>query len=349
MAKQMQAQDTVPQWRDLREWVELVAELAHWEARLGQGGSQEGLRDALASLTKSLHADFAEYVRVRYPKWLQDASGDRPPLSPDVLPEFLAPLVRSHGKALFVLVDCLRLDQWELLRPLITEMFDVEVSHYFSILPTATPFARNAIFAGLFPAEIAARHPEWSGERDDESLNAHEAELLAEQMAEVVSPKPAVRYEKVATAAEGEEVLRKLPGYLAQPGVTALVFNFVDQLTHGRGEHAILYEVARDFERASQQYGEAAEAGDGENRLDHGNAAQEVAQHQPDQQNAPVRHGRDELRGAAGRRPVGQRHAEQFGPPVEQADVSIIVPLYQRIDFVEHQFVQFAADPARAR
>src|SRR5438046_1326763 len=31
-----------------------------------------------------------------------------------------------------------------------------------------------------------------------------------------------------------------------QDGVTALVFNFVDQLTHGRSESAILYEVARD-------------------------------------------------------------------------------------------------------
>src|SRR3990172_6794114 len=228
-----------------REWIELVAELAQWEARLGQGG-QEGLRDALAGLGRSLHADFADYVRASYPRWLQDASGDRPPLSPDVCAGFLAPPVRADGKALFVLVDCLRLDQWELLRPLITEMFDVEVSYYFSILPTATPFSRNAIFAGLFPAEIAARHPEWWGERDDESLNANEAELLAEQMADVVSPATAVRYEKVATAAEGEELLHKLPGYLAQPGVTALVFNFVDQLTHGRGEHAILFEVARD-------------------------------------------------------------------------------------------------------
>ena len=253
--EQRVARDFVTRFRELeqrrgaglgwREWIELVAELAQWEARLGQGG-QEGLRDALAGLGRSLHADFADYVRARYPKWLQDASGDRPPLSPDVCAEFLAPLVRAHGKALFVLVDCLRLDQWELLRPLITEMFDVEVSYYFSILPTATPFSRNAIFAGLFPAEIAARHPEWWGERDDESLNAHEAELLAEQMADVVSPTTVVRYEKVATAAEGEELLKKLPGYLAQPGVTALVFNFVDQLTHGRGEHAILFEVARD-------------------------------------------------------------------------------------------------------
>jgi CheY-like chemotaxis protein len=248
------ARDFVTRFRELeqrrgeplgwREWVELVAELAQWDVRLSQSG-QEGLRDALASLQRSLYADFAAFVRHHYPQWLKSRA-QRPPLSPDVGAEFLAPLVRAHGKALFVVVDCLRLDQWELLRPAISQMFDVEVSYYFSILPSATPFARNAIFAGQFPIEIASRHPEWWGDRDDESLNAHEAELLAEQMARLFSPGVPVRYEKLTTAAEGHELLQRLPGYLAQPGVTALVVNFVDQLTHGRGEHAILFEVARD-------------------------------------------------------------------------------------------------------
>jgi hypothetical protein len=76
-------------------------------------------------------------------------------------------------------VDCLRLDQWEAIRELITPLFDIEVSHYYSILPTATPFARNAIFSGLFPMEIAARHPDWWGAADDDvSLNMHEEDLL---------------------------------------------------------------------------------------------------------------------------------------------------------------------------
>ena len=253
--EQRVARDFVTRFRELeqrrgaplgwREWIELVAELAQWEVRLGQGG-QEGLRDALASLSRSLHQDFAENVQRHYARWLRDETADRPPLSPDVCSEFQAPQQRAHGKALFIVVDCLRLDQWDLLRPLITELFDVEVSYYFSILPTATPYARNAIFSGLFPAEIASRYPQWWGERDDESLNAHEAELLTAHMAELLSPAPAVRYEKLATATDGEDLLKRLPGYLSQPGVTALVFNFVDQLTHGRGEHAILYEVARD-------------------------------------------------------------------------------------------------------
>ncbi len=97
--------------------------------------------------------------------------------------------------------------------------------------------------------EIAARHPEWWGApSDEESLNAHEAELLAEQLRELVGQEVPVRYEKLFTAADGTDLLRRLPAHLAQPGVTALVFNFIDQLTHGRSENAILYEVARDAE-----------------------------------------------------------------------------------------------------
>src|SRR5437764_822801 len=164
----------------------------------------------------------------------------------DVGAEFLVPVLKAEGRALFVVVDCLRLDQWEVLRDLVTPLFDVEESHYYSILPTATPFSRNAIFSGMFPMEIAARHPGWWGQpSDEESLNAHEAELLAEQLGELIGRPVAVRYEKLFSSGEGD-LVRRLPAHLAQDGVTALVFNFVDQLTHGRSESAILYEVARD-------------------------------------------------------------------------------------------------------
>jgi hypothetical protein len=225
--------------------MELVGEVADWEVRLSMS-DESGLKEALRTFQTSLHIDFAEYVKINYPKWLYSPEGDRPPLSVDVCSEFLVPLLRNHPGVLFVVVDCLRLDQWGSLTPLVTNIFDVEESHYFSILPSATPFARNAIFSGLFPVEIAARHPEWWGPRDDESLNAHEAELLAEQLQELMGTEIPVHYEKLSSATESEALLQRLPAYLSRGGVTALVFNFVDQLTHGRAEHAILYEVARD-------------------------------------------------------------------------------------------------------
>jgi hypothetical protein len=124
-------------------------------------------------------------------------------------------------------------------------LFDIETTHYFSILPTATPYSRNALFSGLFPGEIAARFPDWWGEREDETLNAHERELLEAQLQELKVKVP-VRYEKVSTAAEGDDIERRLARVIAPEGISAFVFNFVDLLTHGRSESAILFEVARD-------------------------------------------------------------------------------------------------------
>jgi CheY-like chemotaxis protein len=228
-----------------REWIEVVVEMFQWDARLGSS-DESGLKEALHAFETSLHDDFARFVRESYPRWLAHPDSDRPPLSVDVCSEFLVPLLREHRRVLFVVVDCLRLDQWELMKPAVTELFDLEESYYYGILPSATPFSRNAIFSGLFPSEIKTRHPEWWQARDDESLNAHEAELLAEQLRDLLGDGVPLRYEKVATASEAEGLLKRVPGHLSQEGVTALVFNFVDQLTHGRAENAILYEVARN-------------------------------------------------------------------------------------------------------
>ena len=228
-----------------REWVELVVELAEWEVRLGQA-DEPGLQEALRTLQASIRADFAHFLRRHYASWLHDQQADRPPLSVDIGAEFLRPVLEAHGRALLVVVDCLRLDQWAMIRPLISAHFDIETAHYFSILPTATPFARNAIFSGLFPAELKSRYPRWWAEYDEASLNAHESELLVEQLRELTGRAVPVHYEKVFTAADGEGLLKRLPGHLAQGGVTALVFNFIDQLTHGRTENSTLFEVARD-------------------------------------------------------------------------------------------------------
>ena len=231
-----------------REWVELAAELAQWDARLGET-DEPGLQSALRGLQDALRPDFARYIAREYPRWLADgAEGkDRPPLSVDIGTEFLRPVLEAHGKALLVVVDCMRLDQWEMLHPLLADRFEVETAHYFSILPTATPFARNAIFSGLFPDELARRHPEWWGRLDDEAgLNSHEAALFQAHVQEITGRAVPTRYERVFSAPEGEALLKRLPAHLAQEGVTALVYNFIDQLVHGRTEHSTLLEVAKD-------------------------------------------------------------------------------------------------------
>jgi hypothetical protein len=192
-----------------------------------------------------MHREFAAFMTQHYPAWLATLDGDRPPLSVDVVREFVLPVLDRDRRVLFVVVDCLRLDQWRVLEPLLAKLFEVEVAHYFSILPTATPYSRNALFSGLFPSEIAARMPEWWREKEDETLNAHERDLLVTQLEDLGRPS-AVRYHKISSTADSEDLERHLAGAIAPEGVSAFVFNFVDLLTHGRSDSAILYEVAKD-------------------------------------------------------------------------------------------------------
>jgi DNA-binding response OmpR family regulator len=227
-----------------RQWIDRYAELTRWDLELTTA-NEMGLHESLQGLYPDLRREFAGFMKRAYPEWLKNLEGDRPPLSIDIVPEFLMPMFDSAKQAVFVIIDCLRLDQWRTLEPFIAPMFDVETTHYFSILPTATPFSRNALFSGLFPGEIAARFPDWWGEREDETLNAHERQLLEAQLVELNRKLP-VRYEKISTAAEGDDLARRLARVIAPEGISAFVFNFVDLLTHGRSESAILYEVARD-------------------------------------------------------------------------------------------------------
>src|SRR5919107_2425366 len=210
---------------DWRGWVDRYIELMQWDVDLAAAG-ESGLYESLRGLYPDMHREFAEYMRQAYPAWLRDLEGDRPPLSIDIVGEFLLPMLQRARSAVFIVVDCLRLDQWLIIEPLLASMFDVERTHYYAVLPTATPYSRNALFSGLFPGEIAARFPDWWGEREDETLNAHERELLEAQLQELQSPRP-VRYAKISSASDSDELERHLGGSIVHEGVSAFVFNFV--------------------------------------------------------------------------------------------------------------------------
>jgi DNA-binding response OmpR family regulator len=247
--------------RGWREWAEDYAELVTWELRLREAG-ETGLLTSLETLLDDFRREFCRFVVGGYGGWVNGAA-DRPPLSVDLVPQFLTPLLGRDRHVLFVIIDCLRLDQWRSLLPLLASAAEVEEALYYSILPSATPYSRNAIFSGWYPDQIAERYPGWWGREVEGSLNSFEDELFRGQIHRLMGPDLPVHYEKVFSASDGEQVLHRLPNYFAQPGVTAVVFNFVDLLTHGRSESAVLLEVARDKEalRAlSRQWFERSEA-----------------------------------------------------------------------------------------
>jgi CheY-like chemotaxis protein len=232
--------------RDWRDYFGLYSELVDWELRLHEAG-ERGLADSVHALLAEVRREFGAYVARDYAKWTAPesvAGQGRPPLSTDVVQRFLLPLL-GRGPVLFVVIDCLRLDQWRALRPLIAPEFDLSEELYASILPTATPYARNALFSGLFPDAIARQRPGWWGQ-DEGSLNAFEDDLFRRQLRRLTGRDFSVHYEKVFTDADADDLIGRVRGALRGDGVVSVVFNFVDLLTHGRSESAVLLEVARD-------------------------------------------------------------------------------------------------------
>ena len=229
--------------RDWRHYLALYDELVEWELRLHEA-RERGLIDTVEGFAVDIRREFGQYVTREYAGWTSGRIPDRPPLSTDVVREWVAPLY-NDGPLLFVIIDCMRLDQWRVIRPLLAEHFDIVENLYCSILPTATPYSRNAIFSGMYPEEIARQYPDWLA-TDEGSLNSFEDDLFRQHLKKLLGRDVPVHYEKVFTDENAEELIGRVRGALKGNNIVALVFNFVDLLTHGRSENAILMEVARD-------------------------------------------------------------------------------------------------------
>ncbi len=227
------------------DYARVFTELTDWHLRL-EGAGEQGLLGTVRSLMADLRRDFGAFVTREYPRWMRGAE-DRPVLSVDLVELFLLPWLEDDP-VYFVVLDCMRLDQWRAMTPLLAPFFEIEERYHYSILPTATPYARNAIFSGSFPDEIARRYPGWWDASDDEgSLNAFEDRLLERQLRRLTKRSVPVHYEKIFSDREADQVRARVNSALKTPGsVIALVFNFVDLMTHGRSESPILMEVAKD-------------------------------------------------------------------------------------------------------
>lgn len=229
-----------------RSWTDLYSDLVHWELQLVESG-EAGLLDALRTLTTDVRREFCDFVVKNYASWVS-GDAERPSLSIDVVPRFFLPMLAHGEPAVLIIVDCMRLDQWRVLRSAIEGDFEIEEDLYFSIVPTATPYSRNAIFSGWYPDELAEQRPGWPASWDETGLNAFEDELFAEQIARLTDGAVATHYEKVFTSRDAGALLKRLPALLDENRATAIVFNFVDLLTHGRAESQVLFEMARDAE-----------------------------------------------------------------------------------------------------
>lgn len=239
--------DMVESDLDAEGWLDLHNRLCVWEIEMDQYG-EAGLGDMLQELRSDADARFANWVEDNYKQWIASYGGKRPALSMDVVDKWLVPLLNEGTPTLFLVVDCFRLDQWLMLEPLLSEYFDISRDGYHSILPTATPYARNALFSGLTPAEIERIHPElWSrGDEDEASSNRYERQFLNELLnRRGIEIKPEPRYIKIIDSEEANEFERRVQEY-ARLSLTMMVYNFFDILVHTRQSVEILQEMLPD-------------------------------------------------------------------------------------------------------
>ena len=227
--------------KTLDEWIAVYKTLSRWDIELQDVDSS--MREMLHMQSQQANAAFAKFISRNYEEWF--ASGERPLMSPDIFKNVLFPQLDKGEKLFFVVIDNFRYDQWKTIQPLLSEFFTTtEEQCYSSILPTATQYARNAIFSGLMPLQIQEMFPNlWVEEEEDEGKNLNEKELIQTQL-ERFRKHYGFSYFKINESDFCEKVIRQLKGL--QTPLNVIVLNFIDMLSHSRTDSKMMRELCND-------------------------------------------------------------------------------------------------------
>ncbi len=217
------------------EWVKLYIDITKWAMVLKDEKDLLSLHNSLVTETER---SFGSFIERNYETWVSEEEG--PVLSVDVVSRFLIPEAIKNEKVYFLILDCLRLDQWFSIKPFLEDYYEIKEQYYYSILPTATPYSRNAIYSGLFPSEIKEKYPEWWSLE----ANKYEKELFYSQM-ENMKIKGNIVHCRVRNIKE-EQGLKKRIIESKDAKIVSIVVNFLDYLVHAKQESAILEELAPD-------------------------------------------------------------------------------------------------------
>lgn len=230
-----------PSWE---EWYKIYIDMCKWDISLDEVNDTTLIQTHFLE-KMNCNAEFCNYVSQNYRTWLK--TDDRPDLSFDVISEHIIPNLNEDKPVYFVVLDCMRLDQYFAIEPFLRELFDVDMKLYYSILPTATPYSRNSIFSGMLPSDIAQSYPEyWVESSDlDNSRNRNEHQLLEAHVKDLGHDLEQSKYVKVFTIDEGNFVLRKIETW-DNDKLIVLVYNFLDLLAHHRSKSQILKEAIPD-------------------------------------------------------------------------------------------------------
>lgn len=226
--------------RDFDDWVEAYKKIVYWEIELTN--TQNPLADLLVAQKQDANNQFIKFIKKNYVSWIQNPS-DRPLLSPDLFKDKVFPKLDNNEKIFFILIDNFRLDQWWAIKDILSPDFTFDEEMYMSILPTATQYARNSIFAGLMPLQIANMYPDlWVEEDEDDGKNLNEEQLIQAQLDRFRKKIP-FSYTKIHTSAYGNRFTQNL-NTLSNNPLNVIVVNFVDMLSHARTDSRMIRELA---------------------------------------------------------------------------------------------------------
>jgi len=224
----------------LEEWMAVQKQLTKWEIQLQ--AARSGMTEMLAMQRKEANAAFSKFVQKNYEHWMQEHPGI---MSTDIFKRKIFPALDGGKKVCLLVIDNFRYDQWNAIEPIISESFHVsEDGLYTSILPTATQYARNAIFSGLMPLQIKEMFPDlWVDEDEEETKNQFEEQLIQTQI-QRFRRHDSFTYFKINESDFCDRVIARLKG--VQTPLTVVVLNFIDMLSHSRTESKMMRELCSD-------------------------------------------------------------------------------------------------------
>lgn len=231
---------------DTGGWQEIYKKLVYWELEMERSNSPEML-EVLQSQKQEANTAFFKFISRNYLGWMDPKNREKPILSPDLMKEKVFPLLEPEVPVFFILIDNLRFDQWKSIQPLFEEDFRmIQEDTYYSILPTATQYCRNAIFAGLSPLKIAEKFPnEWKNDAEEGGKNLFEEVFLAGYIKQLQKKDIKYSYHKIVNNQDAQSLVNNVHNLLTND-LNVLVYNFVDMLSHARTEMEVLKELAGD-------------------------------------------------------------------------------------------------------
>jgi len=226
------------------EWEDVYRKLIYWELEL-ERSEDSGMNEILDTQKEEANNLFCRFVEENYIDWLNENT-EAPIMSHNVFKEKVFPHITADSTTFLIVIDNLRLDQWQLIKPQVEEFFWIDKDETFmSILPTTTQYARNSMFAGLLPSDIEKVYPKlWLNDEDDGGKNMHENELIATQLKRL-GKDTRFAYNKVLNPNYGRKVVSDIPNQMNN-AFNVIVYNFIDMLSHARTDTDIIKELAED-------------------------------------------------------------------------------------------------------